>query len=543
MTLNQTPRPGGRVEKRNRQPLGRTEELREKVYTGQREVYKPSLPPAGKKKHKAVWAFCLVLNLAALAALGVLMAPQLLGLRYTSLPNYAFADGTILRLDEDAYGRYRAEREQGAQYSGCFYPGISIDGVDIGGMTLEEARETVGREPAQGGGEFALRITIAGSTWQLDSNMVPMTRNLDEMLTRAWAIGRRNTTSLRGTDVTPYRERLDAQEEAASRKASFITTLSWDTDYIHAYCQQMAEAINVEAVNASVAGFDVPSRTFSFYDDRSGIYIDAEEIFAQVMDRLDSGDCYASIAMEPEVVFAAITKADLVHSFRMISSYSTKTTSNKNRNTNISLSAQAINGVVVRPVETFSFNQTTGERTLRKGYKEATAISGGSTREEVGGGVCQTSSTLFNAVARADFEIVDRSPHAWPSSYVEKGMDATVNWTGLDFKWRNNTQWPVYIVAYYENRKVTVELYGCSLGDGITIDLESKVVQTVKAPEGIKRVQNPELPAGTSVTTVKARKGYIVETWQIWYKDGQEFKRSLLCNSTYKAYQETVEWN
>ena len=124
---------------------------------------------------------------------------------------------------------------------------------------------------------------------------------------------------------------------------------------------------------------------------------------------------------------------------------------------------------------------------------------------EVGGGVCQTSSTLFNAVARANLEIVYRSPHAWPSSYVQKGMDATVNWPNLDFKFKNDTEWPIYIVANYSKQKCTVEIYGMLLPDGVSIDLESTVTRTIDPPSDTKYVQNTKLAAGTQQTTIKKR--------------------------------------
>ena len=146
-------------------------------------------------------------------------------------------------------------------------------------------------------------------------------------------------------------------------------------------------------------------------------------------------------------------------------------------------------------------------------------------------------------MARADLEIVKRTAHAWPSSYVEKGFDATVNWPDIDFRWRNNTDQPVWIVAAYADRQVTVELYGLTLGSDMRIELESKVVKTIPKPEGIQYVQNPELPAGTRKHTVDARKGYEVETWKIWYRDGYELKRELLFPTLYKAYQETWEYN
>ena len=213
---------------------------------------------------------------------------------------------------------------------------------------------------------------------------------------------------------------------------------------------------------------------------------------------LDAEDYHASIRVTPEKVLAEVSKTELMNRFGLISTYTTKTTSNKNRNTNIDLSARAINGTTVLPGEIFSFNAATGERTAEKGYKEAAAISGGVSKDEVGGGVCQTSSTLFNAVARADLEIVERSPHAWPSSYVEKGFDATVNWPGLDFKFKNNTDWPVFIIASYASQKVTVSVYGMSLGVDMSIDLESEVTRNLPQPSGVNYVINTSLKPGES---------------------------------------------
>ena len=209
--------------------------------------------------------------------------------------------------------------------------------------------------------------------------------------------------------------------------------------------------------------------------------------------------------MTPEKRIADVTKTELMNSFGLISAYTTKTTNNKNRNINIQLSAQAINGTTVMPGEIFSFNGATGERTAAKGYLPAAAISGGQSKDEIGGGVCQTSSTLFNAVARANLEIVERSPHAWPSSYVEKGFDATVNWPGLDFKFKNNTDWPIFITAAYADRKVSVSVYGMSLGLDTSIDLESITTKTIPQPEGTEYIINPDLKIGESKKTVTGR--------------------------------------
>jgi vancomycin resistance protein YoaR len=292
-----------------------------------------------------------------------------------------------------------------------------------------------------------------------------------------------------------------------------------------------------------VESFNFATKAFTFTDDRPGAKVDPEDLYTRLTTLLDSGVTNSTVRVVPQRIEAEKTKAELMNQFGLISAYTTNTTSNKNRNTNIQLSAAAINGVTVLPGEIFSFNGATGERTAAKGYKEAAAIAGGQSRDEIGGGVCQTSSTLFNAVARADLEIIERNPHAWPSNYVEKGFDATVNWPGLDFKFRNNTEWPVFIVAAYSKQKVTVNIYGMSLGAGVKIDLESDLVRTIDQPEGINYVINPNLAPGESKKTVSGRKGYEVQTWKVWYQGNKEIKREILFKTTYKAYQETVEYN
>ena len=118
-----------------------------------------------------------------------------------------------------------------------------------------------------------------------------------------------------------------------------------------------------------------------------------------------------------------------------------------------------------------------------------------------------------------------------------------VCWGGRNFKFKNDTEWPIYIVANYSTQKCTVEIYGMLLPDGVSIDLESTVTRTIDPPSDTKYVQNTKLAAGTQETTIKKRTGYVVETYQIWYQNGKEVDRKLLCTSTYKAYQETVEYN
>ena len=138
----------------------------------------------------------------------------------------------------------------------------------------------------------------------------------------------------------------------------------------------------------------------------------------------------------------------------------TKHTNNENRNTNLTLACAAIDGLILQPGEEFSFNTTVGERTAEKGYKPAAAYSGTRTVDSIGGGVCQVSSTLYNAALIADMEIVHRVNHGFRSSYIAIGLDATVNWGGPDFQFRNNAHFPVMIKAEVSDGFVKIKLLG-----------------------------------------------------------------------------------
>lgn len=491
--------------------------------------------------HNGLWAMLIFLCVLCMGAIGMFLAPQLLGIQYAAMPNCAFVNGSLITLDQARYDNYKQYRNYMA--GDTIFPGIYVDNVDVGGLTIEQAAYAVSQVNASGGGEFAITVNIGNRSWNIDSNVVPMTRNVDEVLGRAYALGRSNTTAIRGTAVTPFQERLNAALGLRSAPVGLQTQLTYDKASIRKLTDSITQFVTRAPVNASVATFDFNTRSFTFNSDSPGTYIDGDALYSQVIGLLESGERYKTVVVEPQIVLAQVTKAELMNSFRKVSSYTTQTTSNSNRNTNVKLSAGAINGKTVLPGETFSFNQATGQRTAEKGYLPAAAIAGGQSIDEIGGGVCQTSSTLFNAAARANLEIVTRSPHAWPSNYVEKGMDATVNWPNLDFKFKNNTDWPIFIVAYYEKQKVTVELYGMSLGDGVTIDLESKVTRTINPPKEVKYVQNPELMPGEQKVTIQARTGYEVDTYKVWYQNGKEVRREKLFKSTYKMYQETVEYN
>ena len=563
---------------KHREALGRTRQLRRRqedldARYAREEERRALGTERGKYRLTSLWVTLTVISVTGILACAALLLPQI----GSEDPAFTFFRKGFITHDRAGEEQLRSdladmsalsgtavpdgvtsETPQAAEsrlltaYAGCFGPGVFIDGVDVSMMTPDQARLACWDVPAEGGGDFSITVVIAGLTYTVDSAHVPMTRNLDAVIDEAWARAQQDFNAfpelIDGESGLEYnlrtlRERESRLMAREDEPLVYESRLDYSREALRALTDAIAESVNVEPVDAAVTDFNVQTKTFAVRGEQPGVRLDADTLYRRVADCLDREEIHATVTMEPTAVPPSVTADSLRSRLGRISSYTTKTTSNKNRNTNVRLSAEAINGYRVDPGMIFSFNQATGQRTERKGYKPAVAISGGATRDEIGGGVCQTSSTLFNAVARADLEIVKRTAHAWPSSYVEKGFDATVNWPDIDFRWRNNTDQPVWIVAAYADRQVTVELYGLTLGSDMRIELESKVVKTIPKPEGIQYVQNPELPAGTRKHTVDARKGYEVETWKIWYRDGYELKRELLFPTLYKAYQETWEYN
>lgn len=156
------------------------------------------------------------------------------------------------------------------------------------------------------------------------------------------------------------------------------------------------------------------------------------------------------------------TTTEISYEEILLCDYSTKLIgSDENRNININLACDAINGTIIEPDATFSFWEIVGETTVKKGYKEADAFdSNGETIHALGGGICQISSTLYNAVLEESMlEVVERHPHSQPVAYVEEGKDATVNYGTSDFKFKNNSEFPIKIYTRLENNKVIVEIY------------------------------------------------------------------------------------
>jgi vancomycin resistance protein YoaR len=184
---------------------------------------------------------------------------------------------------------------------------------------------------------------------------------------------------------------------------------------------------------------------------------------------------------------------------------------------NLNLAAEAINGYVIQPGETFSFNDTVGETSAENGYKQAPVLYSSGVGTGDGGGVCQVSTAVYIAAVKAGLEIVERWPHSVPSDYAPIGLDATIVYGEHDLKITNNTEYPVTIYAKAVGQTVTVSFLGKPRTDGITIDATSRVVDRY------------EETAADGTT----QQYYVSEAFRVYYQDGVRQKRDLLSSDIY----------
>ena len=211
-----------------------------------------------------------------------------------------------------------------------------------------------------------------------------------------------------------------------------------------------------------------------------------------------------------------------------------------NRTDNIILTCRMINETALMPGATFSFNQVVGNRSEDRGFKPAPSFQSGRVVESVGGGICQVSSTLYYACLLSNLEIVSRTSHSMCPDYLEKpGLDATVSWGVIDYRFKNDTNNPIKIFAWVKGARVYVKIVGTKTSNNMVV-MESKTLSTTPFQTIYK--DNPSLAPGQTKVIQKPFIGSVVETYRvIMDASGNEISRTLETKNTYKKLDEIIE--
>ena len=422
-----------------------------------------------------------------------------------------------------------------------FYEGVYVDDISLGGLTMEQAKQQVAEKQQAVIDSIQLELTHAKGNLMLTSKDVTYTYDTDSVLDKAFQQGREGTAD----------EQKKFIEQLAGSPVKLTTTLAIDPSAVEQKVRDYAVTLVVPAVNAAFKSFDPAKpvdQRFVFSADVPGAKADADALWASVK-KAFADKTFGPLPVITVPVDAAVKLAELQANTKLIVSFPTtqKDHKQKDRFSNLTLACKAISGHVVMPGEVFSFNNTTGERTAAKGYKEAHVINGGIIDNGMAGGTCQVSGTLFNAVVRADLEIVQRTAHTLKSAYLALGQDATVDFgSKKDLKFKNNKSTPVYIIMYTAttNNKWTcnAEIYGMPLPAKETIGMYSEITEKVTAPLTTSYKSSDTVKPGKR-ETVKPHDGLRVSTYKLYMKGGKEVKRVLLYKDYYKPAGTIILYN
>ena len=447
------------------------------------------------------------------------------------------ADGSVSKLKaEDVY----AELSAGAN---TFYPGTFINNIDVGGMTVEQATEAVnkGLEDADSPVNVNYNLKLDGKVYPLDFSDAKFEYNTKEVVEEAFAQHRAldETDYQSIIDVFNYKEQL--KNNPVNYETSYSVSIDGVSDKVHAILDPLIEKYST-VKDAEIGEFNPDTKEFTITPEETGMTIDIDGAIEKVNELFANKEYTGSVVVPSIVKEPEITTEKIKANFGLIGEHTTKASNNANRNNNLNQACKNINGTILKPGEEFSFNKVVGQRTTANGFKEATVIMGGQYEQGLGGGVCQVSSTLYNAVLKSDLKITKRSAHAWPSDYVLEGLDATVNWPDLDFKFKNDTDYQIIVVMWFESKDRTVhaQIYGKRLPDEQTIVLRSECVGSTAAGKTVYE-EDKTMEVGKTKVVRQAHKGLTIKTYKIWQdKDGKEVKRDFITTTTYNSYGKKI---
>ena len=443
------------------------------------------------------------------------------------------SDGTVTEITaEEAYAELTTDK---------FFAGTVIDGIDVGGMTKDEAFNAVTKTLPEKPMEIKIELKLLEKTLYPNFNDATFEYNTRDIIDEAFAMYR----PVNDTDLEQLTECYNNVQKLKNAPLTYETAYTVKIEGVIERINKVLEPyINdfKEVKNATIVDFDTENRTYVIDKEKIGYDIDIDTAAKSVKALFDSKTYVGVVTVPTEKKEPEITAAMISENFGLIGECSTKASANSNRNNNLNQACENINGTILQPGDIFSFNDIVGQRTVENGFKEATVIQGGQYEQGLGGGICQVSTTLYNAVLKADLEVVRRSNHAWPSDYVSVGLDATVDWPALDFQFKNDTDYQVVVVTWfdYSDNTCNAQVYGKKLPDGKYIELYAEITNTVAAgPDEF--VEDKELETGKTKTIRAAHEGMTSKVYKVWYNaNGEEIDRVLYNTTTYYPYGRRV---
>jgi vancomycin resistance protein YoaR len=393
-------------------------------------------------------------------------------------------------------------------------PGVSVHGIELGGMTAPECLETIAALEAQLRAS-PITLTLGERVWQVELGALGL--RLDGELITARAMEAGNSGF--------YFSRVLERRRIAREGLVLLLEARLEEECFRQVVGELTADLTRPPVDAKYhIGEDDTVRIIPHQD---GYQVDFDRLEAEILAQLDQGTGGSVLTVPLIHIAPKYTTRDIeaMGLTGLLSVFSTDyDPSAVNRAYNISVAASALNNLLVAPGETVSFNRIVGPRSSEEGYRTAPVIIENELREGLGGGVCQVSTTLYNAVLLADLEVLERKNHSLPVSYVPVGQDATVVYGAIDLRFRNNTDSYLYIKTSAADGRITVKIFG-NHHNHPRVEIKSVVIETIDYRTIYEEDEN--LEAGKEVVKQVGVRGYRARTERWIWRNGNVEKEEL----------------
>lgn len=410
--------------------------------------------------------------------------------------------------------------------------GVSIDKLDVSGMTREEALAALESYEKNLGGQ-SIKLGIGDNVIEAKLSDLGVTFDNEDLVDEAIGVGHA------GNIVKRYKDQKDLQHSGKT------FPLSWQTneDTVRTYVENNCTKYDKKAQNASLTR---ENGAFNFVAGTEGLELNVDSAVRTISDYLENSwtsDNTEVLNLETQVTEPEGSAEELANIKDLLGSFTTSfSTSGSNRCKNVSSGASHINGTVLYPGEEFSAYETVSPFTEANGYAMAGSYLNGEVVDSMGGGICQVSTTLYNAVLRAELNVTERSPHSMTVHYVDLSEDAAIAGTYKDFKFVNSTEYPIYIEGYTtSDKKITFNIYGKETRDkNRTISFESQMVSETPATTILQEDAGQGI--GYKAVSSKGSSGDVAELYKIVKVNGVETDRIKVNKSTYKGTNRVVTY-
>ncbi len=416
---------------------------------------------------------------------------------------------------------------QTSKYENLIYPGVYIDGVDVGGDTKLEAEKKLSKYFEEFNRNKEININIDGKVYKSTFGELCIKVSEDEVIKEAHKYGKDFNI------IKKYKLiKLD-------NTYKLYSSVSIDEECFNKFISKIEKEVNIPSVNALIE--HIEGRGFVVTPHKVGKFLDREELRNKILDEVNKKEKTNEIELiiELKEKLPSIIDEELKTVNTLIASYTTSfSNSSFARGRNIEIATRYINGYVLMSGEEFSFNKVVGRTSREKGYESAKAIVGGEFVDDIGGGVCQVSSTLYNTILKTELKVSERRNHSKPIKYVPLGQDAMIFYGYSDFKFINTYDFPIYIEGKIINNTVTFKLYCNSDAAGKAYVVKTPIVKTI--PPKIRFIYDHNLRNGETIIEENGKNGYMLETYRETYENGKLINKELISKSKYNEKDQII---